>query len=77
MRCSRCGKCCKQTEILLCKADGKRLERAGYGRKSFVIVDKRGFNHLENIEEYCFSYDKTENCCRAHENRPLGAGFIP
>jgi Fe-S-cluster containining protein len=63
--------------MLLCKADVKRLENAGHSRKSFVHVGRQGFSHLKNTEGYCFFYDRTKNCCRAYEHRPLGCRVYP
>jgi Fe-S-cluster containining protein len=63
--------------MLLCEADIKKLERAGYNRKSFVHVDKKGFNHLKNAECYCFFYDQSGNGCRVYEQRPSGCKVYP
>ena len=47
MRCSRCGKCCEETEMLLSRADAKRLKELGYSLEEFAFRDKKGFTRLK------------------------------
>ena len=77
MRCSHCGVCCEETEMLLCEEDIKRLERAGYVKKKFVRLDKQGYAKLRNVRGYCFFYDAETHRCNAYELRPLGCRIYP
>jgi len=77
MRCSRCGKCCEETEMLLCKADISRLEKAGYASEGFVRYDRQGYARLRNQEICCVFYDAQKSRCRAYKHRPLGCRVYP
>lgn len=77
MLCSHCGKCCEETEMMLCKADISRLEKAGYTSEGFVRYDKQGYAKLRNRRGYCVFYDLEQNCCRAYRHRPLGCRVYP
>jgi len=37
MRCSKCGKCCERTEMLLLKEDIGRLESVGFSREILLL----------------------------------------
>lgn len=77
MRCSRCGKCCQETEMLLSKADINRLEKAGHNKSSFVRFDKKGYAKLRNHQGYCVFYDVEKLRCKVYRHRPLGCRLYP
>ena len=77
MRCSCCGKCCEETEMLLSKADAKRLKELGYELKEFAFCDKKGFTRLKNREGCCVFFDSKERKCKIYKNRPLGCRIFP
>lgn len=77
MRCSRCGACCENTEMLLCRADIRRLENKGYERKDFVYFDREGLARLKNKNGYCFFYDADKKKCKVYRSRPLGCRLYP
>ena len=57
MRCSHCGICCTETEMLLSNEDIKRLEKRGFHKKYFVKIFKDGYAQLKNRNGYCVFYD--------------------
>lgn len=63
--------------MLLSEADIARLERAGYVRREFVHIDKRGYARLRNVGRYCVFYDAEEHRCRAYKLRPSGCRIYP
>ena len=77
MRCSNCGICCTETEMLLSKKDIKRLEDRGYKQCKFVRYDKLGYATLKNKEGYCIFYDHTMRRCSEYSNRPSGCRVYP
>jgi Fe-S-cluster containining protein len=77
MKCSRCGECCKETEMLLSKADVKRLEKAGHDPEAFAYSDAEGYVRLRNRKGYCFFYDKIGNHCKVYGVRPAGCRLYP
>jgi Fe-S-cluster containining protein len=77
MRCSRCGKCCEETEMLLSRADAKRLKELGYSLEEFAFCDKKGFTRLKNREGCCVFFDSNERKCKIYKNRPLGCHIFP
>jgi len=77
MRCSNCGVCCTETEMLLSKKDIKRLEKSGFSQNQFVIFDKHGYAQLRNREGYCFFYDRVTHQCSAYFDRPAGCRVYP
>jgi Fe-S-cluster containining protein len=77
MRCSHCGKCCEETEMLLSRADTKRLERAGYDTRKFARQDKDGYARLRNRHGFCVFYDVERRRCRVYRFRPLGCRVYP
>ncbi|MCW4004706.1 MAG: YkgJ family cysteine cluster protein [Candidatus Bathyarchaeota archaeon] len=77
MRCSHCGVCCTQTEMLLSKKDIKRLENKGYSPKSFVRYDKQGYAQLKNRDGYCVFYDCKKHRCIVYDDRPTGCRVYP
>ncbi len=77
MRCSHCGVCCTQTEMLLSKKDIKRLESRGYSPESFVQYDKQGYAQLKNRDGYCVFYDCKKHRCIVYDDRPAGCRVYP
>ena len=77
MRCSNCGVCCTETEMLLSKRDIKRLEKTGFGQNLFVVLDKHGYAQLRNREGYCFFYDRLNHQCGVYVQRPSGCRVYP
>jgi uncharacterized protein len=77
MRCSNCGVCCTETEMLLSKKDIKRLEKSGFSQNQFVIFDKHGYAQLRNCDGYCFFYDRLNHQCIVYVNRPAGCRVYP
>ena len=77
MRCSNCGVCCTETEMLLSQKDIKRLETLGYYPKQFVRFDKQGYATLKNREGYCVFYNREKRCCSVYLARPSGCRVYP
>ena len=77
MRCSHCGICCTETEMLLSKKDIALLEKQGFGKKCFVKFDRQGFAQLKNMDGYCVFYDRGKQRCRVYVNRPAGCRVYP
>ncbi len=77
MRCTRCGVCCKETEMLLSAEDIERLERIGYERGFFAQCDPQGYFTLRNRRGNCFFYDDAKHVCKVRSSRPLGCRIYP
>ena len=77
MRCSHCGDCCKETEMLLSNDDIGVLEEAGYKREEFARFDKNGYVKLRNRKRFCIFYDRDEQRCRVYKIRPEGCRTYP
>jgi uncharacterized protein len=77
MRCSNCGVCCTETEMLLSKKDIKRLEKQGFSENQFVNFDKQGYAVLKNRDGYCVFYDLKNHQCCVYKNRPSGCRVYP
>ncbi len=77
MRCSHCGVCCTETEMLLSNEDIKRLEKKGFHKKYFVKIDKDGYAFLKNRNGYCVFYDLENHRCRIYDAKPAGCGIYP
>lgn len=75
MRCSNCGICCEGTEMELSSDDIRRLEKAGYRRDQFSVLDD-GIR-LRNVDGWCYFYVLAERRCRVYRNRPLGCRLYP
>ncbi len=75
MRCSNCGICCERTEMELSSDDVKRLEKAGFRRDQFSVLDD-GIR-LRNVGGWCYFYVLAERKCRVYRNRPLGCRLYP
>jgi uncharacterized protein len=77
MRCSNCGVCCTETEMLLSKKDIKRLEKNGFSQNQFVIYDTQGYATLKNRDGYCVFYDLKNRQCSVYVDRPAGCRVYP
>ena len=77
MRCSNCGVCCTETEMLLSKKDIKRLEKKGFSQNQFVNYDKKGYALLKNRDGYCIFYDLKNRRCSVYVDRPAGCRVYP
>jgi uncharacterized protein len=77
MRCSNCGVCCTETEMLLSKKDIKRLEKKGFSQSQFVNYDKQGYAVLKNRDGYCVFYDLKTHQCSLYADRPAGCRVYP
>ena len=77
MRCSNCGICCTETEMLLTVKDIRRLEQKGFSRTSCAEIDKLGFAVLKNREGYCVFYDLKGRQCSVYDDRPSGCRVYP
>ncbi|MEM3580743.1 MAG: YkgJ family cysteine cluster protein [Candidatus Bathyarchaeia archaeon] len=76
MRCLRCGKCCRETEMELSSDDIKRLMDAGYHPEDFVVV-RDDTPCLRNVDGWCYFYSPAEKRCRVYRIRPLGCRLYP
>ncbi|MBS7250985.1 MAG: YkgJ family cysteine cluster protein [Candidatus Freyarchaeota archaeon] len=74
MKCSRCGLCCHNTEMLLSSGDIARLEALGYNREDFMVTTVEGFHQLRNINGKCFFYN---GGCSVYSSRPEGCSYYP
>jgi uncharacterized protein len=77
MRCSNCGVCCTETEMLLSKKDIRRLEKKGFNQNQFVQYDNQGYAQLKNHDGYCFFYDLKNQKCSVYVDRPSGCRVYP
>jgi Fe-S-cluster containining protein len=77
MRCSHCGVCCTETEMLLSKRDVERLEKKGFSQDHFIKFDKKGYLTLKNREGYCVFYDLKNRQCSVYLDRPAGCRVYP
>jgi Fe-S-cluster containining protein len=77
MRCIRCGICCQETDMLLCAADIKRLEKKGYSKESFTRFDKDGYALMRNNQGHCVFYNIVGRGCMVYSSRPLGCRVYP
>jgi Fe-S-cluster containining protein len=77
MRCSNCGVCCTETEMMLSQKDIARLERKGFSRGYFVRITKQGYAHLKNRGGYCVFYDSKNRKCCVYQDRPSGCRVYP
>ena len=77
MRCSHCGICCTETEMLLSENDITRLTKRGFSKKYFVRFDKQGYAFLKNMDGYCVFYDRNRLQCGIYPNRPGGCHVYP
>ncbi|MEM3703795.1 MAG: YkgJ family cysteine cluster protein [Candidatus Bathyarchaeia archaeon] len=76
MRCSGCGKCCRETEMELSGEDIQRLVNAGYNPEDFIAVHN-GVPLLKNVDGWCYFYSPADKRCRVYRIRPLGCRLYP
>ena len=77
MRCSNCGVCCTETEMLLSEKDITHLEKKGFSKNYFVKYDKQGYAQLKNREGYCVFYNPKKRQCNIYADRPSGCRVYP
>jgi uncharacterized protein len=77
MRCTRCGTCCQQTDMLLSDEDITRLQQGGYSKDYFVRYDSEGYVLLKNRQGHCVFYIEMTKCCDVYEIRPSGCQVYP
>ncbi len=77
MRCSNCGVCCTETEMLLCLQDITRLEKKGFSKGYFAKFDRQGYAVLKNRNGYCVFYDLKQRRCSVYLDRPSGCRVYP
>ncbi|MCX8150618.1 MAG: YkgJ family cysteine cluster protein [Candidatus Bathyarchaeota archaeon] len=77
MRCTRCGVCCQETEMLLSKEDIDRLEAKGYPKEVFVRYDDSGYAILRNRGGHCVFYNTEKTQCDVYLVRPSGCRVYP
>jgi Fe-S-cluster containining protein len=63
--------------MLLSKADVRLLERAGYDREKFMLLNRQGFTQLRNSRGYCIFYQTAKHRCSVYRYRPLGCRIYP
>ncbi len=76
MRCSRCGVCCTETEMLLSTDDIERLKKRGYSKEFFTRYED-GYAILKNQQGYCVFYNVKEHQCNVYAHRPVGCRVYP
>jgi len=79
-KCSDCGKCCLETEMLLSKEDINLILKGSsiYFRKvDFVVKNKDGNYQLKNVNGHCVFLDISLKLCKIYEIRPQGCRFYP
>ena len=77
MRCSNCGVCCTETEMLLLLKDISRLEKKGFSKGYFAKFDRQGYAILKNRDGYCVFYDLKGRQCSVYSDRPSGCRVYP
>ena len=79
-KCSECGKCCLETEMLLSKKDINLIlqRRSIYFKKiDFVIKNEDDNYQLKNKNGHCVFLDLPLKLCKIYEIRPQGCRFYP
>lgn len=77
MRCTHCGMCCQETDMLLSTQDISRLESEGYNKAAFVRFDKDGYALLRNYQGHCVFYFEKTHSCKVYSFRPSGCRVYP
>ena len=77
MRCSNCGLCCTETEMLLAVKDIRCIEKKGFSKSYFVEIDNQGYAVLKNRDGYCVFYDLKGRQCSVYDDRPSGCRVYP
>lgn len=75
MKCSKCAKCCHDTQMLLSMRDIERLERRGFKREEFAVKLPSGVYQLRNVNGACFFLK--DGLCSVYEDRPEGCRYYP
>ena len=76
LKCSRCTKCCQNTEMEITDEEILNLERMGFERNKFIICNAQ-YQKLKNIDGYCYFFNRDTNECNIYETRPIGCIFYP
>ena len=74
--CLKCGRCCKETQMLLLKEDLERLTSLGFRVEDFAVKEGKLYR-LRNVDGFCYFYDKKRRICRVYDYRPLGCSLYP
>lgn len=69
-----CGKCCYNTRMPLTQKDINRIEKLGYKKESFIVMEK-GIIYLRNKGGKCVFLKN--NKCIIYRHRPLGCKLYP
>ena len=77
MKCTRCGICCQETDMLLSAEDIKRLEKHYHTKDTFVRTDNEGYKLLRNRQGHCVFYNPQQKRCNAYLLRPTGCRLYP
>ncbi|WP_069806786.1 YkgJ family cysteine cluster protein [Vulcanisaeta thermophila] len=76
MKCTKCGRCCFNTEMELLPEDVERLVRLGYPIEYFATV-VNGVVRLRNVNGHCVFLNENTMECTVYENRPIGCRIYP
>ncbi|MFX0059131.1 MAG: YkgJ family cysteine cluster protein [Candidatus Hodarchaeota archaeon] len=79
-KCSECGKCCLETEMVLSKKDINLILNMSsvYDRKAeFVIKNEDGNLQLKNVNGRCVFLDPPLKLCKIYDIRPQGCRYYP
>jgi Fe-S-cluster containining protein len=77
MRCTRCGICCQETDMLLSNQDITKLGKKGYTRDFFVRFNSDGYALLRNRQGCCVFYNPAQKQCSVYASRPAGCRVYP
>jgi len=77
MRCTRCGICCKQTQMLLSEKDIRLLQKAGHNPEQFIRINRQGYAQLQNKQDYCVFHYAQNHTCKVYRQRPTGCRLYP
>ena len=75
--CDEIRLCCTETEMTLTREDVERIEALGYNRTDFLVRVMAGFCELNNVDGFCYFYDRETKECRIYEDRPEGCKYYP
>jgi len=76
MNCSKCGICCRQTEMPLSEKDIQRIRRER-SNLTFFRINKEGYAQLVNRQGHCIFYDCKTCRCKIYKIRPAGCRLYP
>ncbi|RLE72468.1 MAG: YkgJ family cysteine cluster protein [Thermoprotei archaeon] len=74
--CTKCGKCCLETEMILLRSDIERIKSLGYD-ESFFVREIYGYKVLKNANGHCVFYNPLTKKCRIYPARPIGCRLYP